>query len=121
MGRKAGTAVVQRRFAKPRRDLPSILWDRKRDCSRVEFVRGTALVTDEALANELLGMGYIEIPLEQTEFSTPLDAAPIYTLSASGHPVLAPQAPIEKLPPDLQLPADMIGKDTRPGSFSLGD
>lgn len=120
MSRKPDAPVKPRRFWRCDRSLPAVIWNPKIERPLVEFSRGTVLVTDDAIAERLLREGYREVPVDSVELPVPMVSTPaIPGISMAGAPVPVP--PVEMLPPDVQIPQEMLGKDSRPKPFMIGE
>ena len=111
--------VKPRRFWQCDRSLKSVLWDAKKGVALVRFKRGTALVTDDAIAQKLLSLGYIEIPLDRVEVAVPLDESRPNPFSVGPRPGITAKAP-ELLTDGLEVPKELMGCDSNPGSFTMG-
>lgn len=85
MARRAEeTEMRPRRFWQAKRELASVIWDAKRNRELVKFTRGTATVTDPAIAELLISQGYIEVPMDDVERPVPyIDVATLHGLSMS--------------------------------------
>ena len=113
MSKKEKAPNEKRRFWRPRRSLPSVLWDGKYQKAKVEFSKldGSAIVERRDFQDELLSMGYIEVALDAKTPPTPMDDSPNRAMqieAAMGiRGGLRDAAPASAVHDDLSLDSDV--------------